>query len=73
MACFQSERHPMIDREAIEAKARELEDALGQTQESLKSAAMMAAVGVGAIVAIAYWMGRRKGKKSGARIEIHKL
>ncbi len=63
----------MIDREAIEAKARELEDALTETQESVKSTAMLAAIGVAAIVAIAYVMGRRKGKRSGARIEIHKL
>ena len=63
----------MIDREAIEAKARQLEGALVETRESVKSTAMMAALGVGVIVVIAYLLGRRKGKKGGARIEIHKL
>ena len=63
----------MIDREAIEAKARQLEDALSETRESVKSTAMMAAIGVGAIIIVAYVLGRRKGKRAGARIEIHKL
>ena len=63
----------MIDRGAIEAKARQLEDALSETRESLKSTAMLATIGVGLVVLIAYLLGRRKGKKSGARIEIHKL
>ena len=63
----------MIDREAIEAKARQLEEALVETSESVKSTAMMAALGVGVVVVVAYLLGRRKGKKGGARIEIHKL
>ena len=63
----------MIDRADIEAKAKQLEDALTQTQESVKSAAMMTAIGVGAVVVLAYFMGRRKGKKGAAKIEIHRL
>jgi len=63
----------MIDREAIETKARQLEEALVETRESVKSTAMMAALSVGVVVVIAYLLGRRKGKKGGARIEIHKL
>ena len=63
----------MIDRQAIEDKARELEEALDETQESLKSAALLGAVGVAVIIVVAYLLGRRRGKKAGARIEIHKL
>ena len=63
----------MIDREAIEAKARQLEEAIAETQESLKSKAMIAAIAAGAIVIAAYLLGRRRGKRGGARIEIHKL
>jgi hypothetical protein len=63
----------MIDRQTIESKAKELENAVTQTQETVKSVAMMTAIGVGAVVVLAYLMGRRRGKKGGARIEIHKL
>ncbi len=63
----------MIDRDAIEAKARQFEDALSETKESVQSVAMMAAAGVTVIILVAYLLGRRRGKRSGARIEIHKL
>ncbi len=64
----------MIDRAALEAKARQLEEAVNETQESLKSKAALAAVAVGVVIVGAYLMGRRKGKKTGgARVEIHKL
>jgi hypothetical protein len=63
----------MIDREQLEAKARQLEDAIGQTQKAVKSGAMMVVIGVGAAVAVAYFLGRRKGSARSARIEIRKL
>lgn len=63
----------MIDRDAIEAKARQFGDALSETKESVQSVAMMAAAGVTVIILVAYLLGRRRGKRSGARIEIHKL
>ena len=63
----------MIDRDAIEAKARQFEDAWSETKESVQSVAMMAAAGVTVIILVAYLLGRRRGKRSGARIEIHKL
>lgn len=63
-----------IDRQAIEDKAKQLEDALVQTQESVKNGAMLTAIGVGAVIAVAYFMGRRGGKRKGrARVEIHRL
>ena len=63
----------MIDRKALEAKARQLEEALVETRESVKSTSMVAALGAGVVMVVAYLLGRRKGKKGGARIEIHKL
>ena len=63
----------MIDREAIEAKARELEDAINQAGESARSTTTMAALGILAAVAVAFLAGRRRGKSKGARIEIHRL
>ena len=64
---------PKIDREAIEAKARQLEEAIDETQQAVRSGAMMAAIGVGAVVALSYVLGQRKGKSSSAHIEIHRL
>ena len=63
----------MIDRDAIEVKARELEEALNKVEESIRSTAMMSAVGVVAVVVFAFLAGRRRGKRKGARIEIHRL
>ena len=63
----------MIDREAIEAKARELEDAINQAGESARSTTTMTALGLLAAVAVAFLAGRRRGKSKGARIEIHRL
>ncbi len=63
----------MIDRSDIEAKAREIEEALTEAGESMRSTATMTTVGLLAAVVIAYLAGRRRGRSKGARIEIHRL
>jgi len=63
----------MIDRSDIEAKAKELEAAIGETRESAKNTAMWVAVGVGVIVLAAFWLGRRRGRKGSAVVEIYKI
>lgn len=63
----------MIDRDALEAKAAELEEALNEAGESIRSTAMMSAAGVVAAVVFAFLAGRRRGRRKGARIEIHRL
>ena len=63
----------MIDRDTIEAKARELEEAISQAGESARSTATMATLGVLAAVVTAFLAGRRRGRSKGARIEIHRL
>lgn len=63
----------MIDRDAIEAKAREIEEALNEAGESIRSTAAMATFGILGAVAIAFLAGRRRGRSKGARIEIHRL
>lgn len=63
----------MIDRDDIEAKAHELEEALLGAGESLRSKTAMGAAGVAAALVLAYLRGRRRGRSKSARIEIHRL
>ncbi len=63
----------MIDRDAIEAKAREIEEALTEAGESVRSTAALTTVGILTAVAVAYLAGRRRGRSKSARIEIHRL
>jgi hypothetical protein len=63
----------MVTRADIEAKAKEIESVLAQTQEAAKTSAVWLAVGVAAIVAVAFLMGRRKGKRGKAVVEVYKV
>jgi hypothetical protein len=60
-----------IGREDLEAKAKEIQQAVSQTKEAMQNTAVLAGVAVVAFVAIAYWIGRRKGGK--ARIEVYRV
>lgn len=57
----------------IEAKAREIQDALEETKDSAQNTAVMAGVAVAVIVLLAFVFGRRKGKKSKAVIEVYRV
>ncbi len=57
----------------IEAKAREIQDALDQTRESAENTAVLAGVAVALFLIIAFFYGRRKGKKSRAVIEVYRV
>ncbi|HLU52175.1 MAG TPA: hypothetical protein VK011_01110 [Acidimicrobiia bacterium] len=57
----------------IEAKARQIQDALEQTKESAQNTAVLAGVAVFLFILVAFIFGRRKGKKSRAVVEIYRL
>lgn len=63
----------MIDRTQIEEKAKEIESALGETRESVQNTAVTAAVAAVVLLIIAFLIGRKRGKKGGARIEVYKV
>ncbi len=62
----------MVERSDIEAKAREIEQALTETKESVQDKGVLIAVAVIAVVAVAFLIGRKKGKKSRAVVKIYR-
>ena len=62
----------MVERADIEAKARQIEEALTETRENVQEKAVMVAVAVVVIVAVAFLLGRRRGKKGAAIVEVYK-
>ncbi len=64
----------MVDRNQIEAKARELEAALEETKEGAQNVAVAVGIGLLVVVLLAFLFGRRRGKKKlGAVVEVYKL
>lgn len=62
----------MVERADIEAKARQIEQALQETKESAQEKAVVVAAVVVAIIVVAFLLGRRRGKKGSAVIEVFK-
>lgn len=63
----------MIERRDIEAKARELEEAVFEAGEAMRSTAVKKGLGAAAALAAVFLAGRRRGRSRGARIEVHRL
>jgi hypothetical protein len=65
----------MIDRTDIESKAQELQSALQETKEAAANTAVMAGVAVVVVVALAFFLGRRKGTRSAGKtvVEVYKV
>lgn len=57
----------------IEAKARQIQDALDETRESAQNTAVIAGVAVALFIAVAFFYGRRKGKRSRAVVEVYRV
>jgi hypothetical protein len=62
----------MVERADIEAKARQIEQALMETKENAQDKAVVIAVAVVVVIALAFLLGRRRGKKGAAIIEVFK-
>jgi hypothetical protein len=63
----------MVQPSDIEAKARELEAAIDETKDAAQNTAVIAGVVVAAIVLVAFLVGRRRGKRSKAVVEIYRV
>lgn len=63
----------MVQASDIEAKAREIQAALDETKESAQNTALIAGVVVAVFVLMAFVMGRRRGKRSKALVEVYRV
>lgn len=63
----------MVQRNDIEAKARQIEEALKQTQETAKSQATWAVGGLLVLLIVVFLLGRKRGKQGGAIVEVYKV
>lgn len=61
-----------VQRSDLEAKLREIQGVIDETAEGARSTAVAAAIGVVVLVAIVYLLGRRKGRKGAARVEVYR-
>jgi 1-aminocyclopropane-1-carboxylate deaminase/D-cysteine desulfhydrase-like pyridoxal-dependent ACC family enzyme len=66
--------HRPIQRQDLEAKIRELHGGVEETRQSAAATLVTvgAVVAVG-VVAVAYLIGRRKGRKRTTVVEVHRL
>lgn len=65
---------PRITREDIETKLRQLKGDTDEVVEQNKTSGLVvAAIGVVVVIALAYFLGRRRGKKKSAFVEIRRL
>lgn len=62
-----------VERSDLEAKLREIQEVVDDTAQGAKNIGVMAGVGVAAIVLVIYLLGRRRGKKGSARVEVYRL
>lgn len=63
-----------IERDDLEAKLRELQGEVNDTKESAASTLLtVAAVAAVGVIAIAFLVGRRKGKKRTTVVEVRRL
>jgi hypothetical protein len=62
-----------VTRDDIEAKAREIVEAVDQTKESARNTAMIAGVVVAVLVAAAFIIGRRRGSKNKTLVEVYRV
>ncbi len=62
-----------IERNDLESKFRQVQTAVDDTASTAKNAGIGLAIGAVLFVVLVYLLGRRKGKKGGARLEIYRL
>ena len=62
-----------ISRDDIEAKARQIVEAIDETKESAKNTAVLAGVAIAIVVVIAFIYGRRRGSRNKTLIEVYRV
>ena len=62
-----------VQKSDLEEKLREIQEVIDETGESARTIGMAVVVGVVLLLLLAFLMGRRKGKKGSARVEVYRL
>jgi len=61
-----------VEKADLEAKLRDIQGVVGETTESAQGAVVIAVVVVLAVV-LFFLLGKRRGKKGSARVEVYRL
>lgn len=62
-----------LSRHDLEAKARELIDAVDETKASARNLAILGALAIGAVVVGAFVIGRRRGSRNKTVVEVYRV
>jgi len=62
-----------VQRSDLEDKLREIQGVVDDTAEGARNIGVAAALGVVVVLALVYLMGRRKGRRGSAQVEVYRL
>lgn len=62
-----------VQRADLEAKLKEIQKVVDETKEAARTVGIAAVVGVVLLILLFYLLGRRKGRKGSARVEVYRL
>jgi hypothetical protein len=62
-----------VSRADIEAKARQLVDAVDDTKESVQNKALLGVVAVAVVLVVTFIVGRRRGSRNKTVVEVYRV
>ena len=62
-----------VERSDLEAQLREIQGVIDDPAEGARTVGVAAAVGVVLLLLVVYLMGRRKGRRGSAQVEVYRL
>jgi LPXTG-motif cell wall-anchored protein len=62
-----------VEKADLEAKLAEIQEVIDETTDAARGTGVVIAAGVVLILLLAFLLGRRKGKKGSARVEVYRL
>ncbi len=62
-----------VQRSDLEDKLREIQGVVDDTAEGARNIGVAAALGVVVVLLLVYLMGRRKGRRGSAQVEVYRL